>query len=153
MVQCAPAALLLQPHHTHVGQLVGQLRGDPRCVVGTCVVRDGDSGRERNVLRQVAVKPMHRLREVGLLVVHRHHDVEDGNAARAGQCRGVGPGPKAVGRIEVEVGVQGGVGHALCWRPRLVHGGLKLCVSYDCKAGSRTVKTVSPGTLRTSMLP
>ena len=45
---------------------------------------------------QVAVQPVHRIGERGLLVVDRDHDVEHGYPERAGGERGVGPRPEAI---------------------------------------------------------
>ena len=76
-------------HHPNVAQLGGQLGCDARGVVDAGVVGDRDARRERKLLSQMAMKPVHRVGQCGLLVVHRHHDVEHGHAGLTGGHSGV----------------------------------------------------------------
>ena len=43
------------------------------------VVGDGDTERQREGLAEMLVEPVNRMGQHGLLVVHRHHDVENRN--------------------------------------------------------------------------
>ena len=92
--QSAAAALFLQPHDPHVGQLRGQARGDLGGVVGAGVVGDRDPKPERHRVGEVGVQPVHRVGQRALLVVHRHDDVEHRCSDVEGGPRRVGPRPE-----------------------------------------------------------
>ena len=110
-MQRAAAALLLQPHDPDVGQLGGQFGGDPGRVVDAGVVGDRDARLEREVLPQMAMQPVHRIGEGGLLVVHRHHDVEHRHARGAGREGGVRPRFEVDAVSQACVGFEGDVCH------------------------------------------
>ena len=76
-------------------ELGGEFGGDARGVVDAGVVGDRDAHRVREVVAQVAVQPVHRVGERGLLVVDRDHHVEHGHAERRGRQRGVRPRSEA----------------------------------------------------------
>ncbi len=90
-VQRAAAALLLEPHHPDIGELGGEVFGDPGRVIDAGVVGDRDAGRKRELVPQVAVQPVHRIRQRGLLVVHRDHHIEHGHPRRASRDGRVRP--------------------------------------------------------------
>src|SRR6185503_6633700 len=79
--------LLRQVDHAYPRQVVGQLLGDGERAVRAGVVRDRDAEGVGKGLREVGVQAPDAAREVGLLVVDRDHDVEDG-LVRAGVDRG-----------------------------------------------------------------
>ena len=90
-VQCTAASLLLEPHHPDVGELGREFFGDHGRVVDAGVVRDRDAGRKRELVPQMAVQPVHRIRQRGLLVVDRDHHVEHGYARRTSRYGRVRP--------------------------------------------------------------
>ena len=125
-MQRATAALLLQPHDPDVVEVGRELCGDAWGVVDAGVVGDGDPHRVREAIAQMAVQPMDRIGERGLLVVHGHDDVEDGYPECACDERSVGPGFEAKG------GRIGQVGHDIHRRARRCAGRWrKLCTSYE----------------------
>ena len=73
------------------------------------------------VLPKVAVQPVHRIGEGGLLVVHRDHDVEHGHAGGAGGQGGVRPRFEVDSVIPAGVGFEGDVCHD-------IHGRAAACV-------------------------
>ena len=92
-----PAApLLVEVEGADAGHRVGQSPGDHPGGVGAGVVRDRDRRGERETVIEVGPEPAHTGLEVGLLVVHRDDDVDDGRRRR---CRANGPGvhPRVLG--------------------------------------------------------
>jgi hypothetical protein len=135
-VQCAASALLLQAHHPDIGQLGGELLGDAGGVIDAGVVSDRDAGRKREVVPQVAVQPVHRIRQRGLLVVNRDHHVEHGHSGGAGRDRRVRPGFEADAPSGAGVEVEGNVGHDIHgWAAAYLGRWAKLCLSYEFFGG------------------
>ncbi len=60
------------------------IRGVSSTLALSAIVMRAENGK---LLSQMAMQPVHRIGEGGLLVVHRHHDVEHGHAGRAGGQR------------------------------------------------------------------
>ena len=83
-LQRATAAGALQAHRAHAIQRGFQSqRLGPRSVI-TCVVRDRDPRRERELRAQERMQPPHARAQVTLLVADRDHDVNGGAAGRQG---------------------------------------------------------------------
>ena len=131
-VQRAAAALLLEPHHPDIGELGGELFGDPGRVIDARVVGDGDAGGKRELVPQVAVQPVHRIRQRGLLVVHRDHHVEHRHPAARAAMAAFGRDSKRTRRPGLASGSRAiSVMTSMVERPPVLRRGAKLCLSYE----------------------
>ena len=110
-VQCAAAALLLEPHHPDIGELCGEGFRDSGRVIDAGVVCDRDARRERELVPQMAVQPVHRIGQRGLLVVHRDHHIEHGHACGTGRDRRVRPRFETGSASGTGVSLEGDIGH------------------------------------------
>ena len=131
VVQCPSPPLLLETHAADVAQLGGQLRCDVRGVVGAGVVGDRDARCERHRIVQIAVQPVHRIRQHGLFVVDGDDDVEHrrpGDARRAGGMGSAFDRNSATTCLGHDVGVCHGV-HVLSLL--CAHRGPELCAGCD----------------------
>ena len=84
---------------------------DSGSVIDAGVVRDRDASRKGELVPQMAVQPIHRIRQRGLFVVNRDHHIEDRHTCGQSRDGRVGPWFEADSSTRAGVGFEGDVGH------------------------------------------